>query len=428
MSDKQINCSFCGRIIDEKTYCKQGINGVFICEKCISKSQESILAADMHIKNVIKANNANKAQAIKLPSPRQIKKHLDQYIEGQEHAKRVLSVAVYNHYKMIMIKARKNNNDGVELEKSNSLILGPSGSGKTAILKHLAKILKVPFVMTDATIYSSTGYSGADVEGIIKKLLHAANENVKAAERGIIYIDEIDKTSRKGENLSTTADPGHEGVQQALLKLLEGTVIDIPENGRRIHPDAKTISVNTENILFIVGGSFEGIEKIIAKRLRAQTGKGLLGFDSDLVDRKNDKFNDFVQQVTVEDLRKFGMLPELLGRLPVIVPMQELTEEQLINILHKPKNALIKQYEELFRHDGVKLIVTKDALRLIAKKAFEKKTGARGLRGIMESILNPVMFEIPDLKENQIVLDVEKDDIKITYEEVIEEERVTWQA
>ena len=428
MSDKKRNCSFCGRVIDEKTYCKQGMNGVFICEKCISKSQESILAANMHVKNAIKANNMNKAQAMKLPSPRQIKDHLDQYIEGQEYAKKVLSVAVYNHYKMIMIKARKNNDEAVELEKANSLILGPSGVGKTAILKHLAKILKVPFVMTDATIYSSTGYAGADVEGIIKKLLHAANGNVKAAERGIVYIDEIDKTSRKGENLSTTADPGHEGVQQALLKLLEGTVIDIPENGRRIHPDAKTISVNTENILFIVGGAFEGIEKIIAKRLRAQNGKGLLGFDSDLVDRKNDKFNDFIPQVTVEDLRKFGMLPELLGRLPVIVPMQELTEEQLVNILYKPKNALIKQYEELLRHDGVKLVVTKEALQLIAKKALEKKTGARGLRGIMENILNPVMFEVPDLKENQVVLDAEKDEIKVTYEEVVEEEKVAWQA
>nr|DAK26526.1 MAG TPA: ATP-dependent protease ATP-binding subunit [Caudoviricetes sp.] len=283
--------------------------------------------------------------------------------------------------------------------------------------------------MTDATIYSSTGYSGADVEGIIKKLLHAANGNVKAAERGIVYIDEIDKTSRKGENLSTTADPGHEGVQQALLKLLEGTVIDIPENGRRIHPDAKTISVNTENILFIVGGSFEGIEKIIAKRLRTENGKGLLGFGSDLVDRKNENFNNFIEKVTVEDLRKFGMLPELLGRLPVIVPMRELTEEQLVNILYKPKNALVKQYRELFRHDGIDFTVTEPGLQVIARKALARRTGARGLRGIMEDILNPVMFEMPDREEDKITVDAENDEIKISYETTTGRKEVTeWRA
>ena len=433
MDEKSTICSFCGRILDEKTYRVQGANETFICSDCIAKLNKKIALLDTHLKNAQKVSNANKPQKMTLPTPKKIKEHLDQYIEGQERAKKVLSVAVYNHYKMLRIKAGKNEEkEDIELEKANAVLIGASGTGKTAILKHLAKILKVPFVMTDATIYSSTGFAGADVETMIRKLINAANGNIKAAERGIIYIDEIDKTSRKGENLSTTADPGHEGVQQALLKLLEGTTIDIPENGRRIHPDAKTVTVNTENILFIVGGSFEGIEKIIAKRLRTQNGKGLLGFGSDLVDRKGDNFNEFIEQITVEDLRKFGMLPELLGRLPVIVPMKELTEEQMINILHKPKNALVKQYQELFHHDGVELSITKEALRTVAKKALARKTGARGLRGIMEDILNPIMFEIPDRKENKIIVDSDGEEIKIAYKDTSktkEERKVAeWQA
>ena len=426
--EEKPTCSFCGKDIDKDTLRVQGIGDVTICQACAQKVYSALNAADTWIDNNKKEKAAENPQKISLPHPAEIKKHLDEYIEGQDYAKRVLSVAVYNHYKMLQIKAKqkkdKDKKDLTELEKGNILILGPTGSGKTAILRHLAKILKVPFTMTDSTMYSSAGYVGRDVECIIKDLISAANGNVKAAERGIVYIDEIDKTSRKGENLSTTADPGHEGVQQALLKLLEGTTIEVPESGRRIHPEARTITVNTENILFIVGGSFEGIEKIIAKRLRSSNGNGLMGFGSQLVDKKNENFNEFIEQVTVEDLKKFGMLPEILGRLPIIAPMKELTEEQLMNILHKPKNALVKQYKELFAHDEIDFSMTNQALRAVAKKAIKRKTGARGLRGIMEDILNPIMFDMPDREEDKIILDAENEEVKIKYEKRKKKEAV----
>jgi len=412
-------CAFCGKKAEpNETFC-HGNGNIYICTECVDEFHESINAANTFIENARKIQETDNIQKSRLPTPSQLKAHLDEYIIGQDYAKRVISVAVYNHYKMLKIKGQEKagkTEKTVDLEKSNVLLLGPSGSGKTAIVRAIAKKLKVPFTMTDATLYSAAGYVGMDVECMVRQLVEAANGNIEAAERGIIFIDEIDKTSRKGENLSTTADPGHEGVQQSLLKLLEGNVVNVPEKGRRAHPEADTITVNTENILFIVGGAFEGIEKITAKRLRSENQAGTMGFGSQLVDKKNQQYNEYIEKVSTDDLKKFGMLPELLGRVPVIAPMKELTEDQLVEILHKPKNALTKQYQRLMAQDGVDLQFTDAALRVIARRAVEKKTGARGLRGIMEDILNPVMFETPDRNEDTIIIDANDDDVSITYQ------------
>ena len=353
---QDITCSFCGKKIPENVLAAQGIGtDVFICQDCINDVHKTFADADSYIETVEDEQKREEKKNGRLPRPSEIKAHLDQYIEGQDLAKRVLSVAVYNHYKMLNAKlGKKAINKEVELEKSNILLAGPSGCGKTAILKALAKYLKVPFVIADATEYTSAGYVGKDVECIMRDMISAANGDIKKAERGIVYIDEIDKTSRKGENLSTTSDPGHEGTQQSLLKLLEGSQVDVPMDGRRLNPESRNLSkIDTTNMLFIVGGAFEGIEKIIAKRMRQ--GKSSIGIGAKLVDKNNDKFNDFIENLSTDDLKKFGMLPELLGRVPVIAPLKELTEDQLVNILHRPKNALIKQYQELFAQDGVEL-------------------------------------------------------------------------
>lgn len=408
--DKQENCAFCGRIINNNSEmvvhgCREGVN---ICEVCIKKYYTRIQAASEYIeKSDHKADITNK---VMLPKPSQIKAYLDQYIIGQDKAKQVLSVAVYNHYKMLQIKNSRTieeNKSLPDLEKSNILLLGPSGCGKTAMLKALAKALKVPFTIADITGFTSSGFVGKDVETILRDLYEAADGDVNATERGIVYIDEIDKITRKGENASLTTDPGHEGVQQALLKMLEGSVVDVPKAGRRVNPESNNfIKINTENILFIVGGAFEGIEKIIAKRVR--NNKSVMGFGSKLNEDKKKQYNDFILQVKTDDLKKFGMLPEFLGRLPVICPLQELSEEALMSILTEPKNALIKQYKTLLSHDDIELEFTDNALKNIAHQAIERKTGARSLRGIVEEILNNVMFNIPDTEDNAIIIDTDE--------------------
>ena len=424
-----IVCDFCGRRQkDPKDPVYGSRDGKsWICGECISTIHKVMNTKDTTVERIKAGAAASSPQKINIGTPAKIKAYLDQYIEGQEYAKRVLSVAVYNHYKMLKIKHRQEKSGEppkVELEKANTIIIGPTGCGKTAIIRHLAKKLGVPFIITDATLYTSSGYVGSDVETIIRDLVKAAGGDVEAAQRGIVYIDEIDKTGRKGENLSTTSDPGHEGAQQALLKLLEGTMLEVPVGNNRKHPNAETFMVNTENILFIIGGSFEGIEKIIAKRLRDESGAGKIGFGSKLVDEKNKLFNEYIEKVTVDDLKKFGMLPELLGRVPVVAPMKELTEDQLMSILYRPKNALVKQYQELFAHDGVTLTVTEGAMRAIAQMAIRRKTGARGLRGIMETILNPVMFELPERSENAVLVDVVDGKINVAYEDKEEREAV----
>lgn len=411
-------CNHCGELIKPPKAQCAATDGTFICSDCVNNLYSVIHAADTYIENEVD----EKSNDTSLMTPSEIKAFLDQYIEGQEEAKEVLSVAVYNHYKMINIKERQKKNGitpDVELEKSNILLVGPSGSGKTALLKALSKALKVPFTIADITAFSSSGYVGRDVESILRDLVTAANGDIDAASHGIIYIDEIDKISRKGENLSTTADPGHEGVQQSLLKLLEGSIVDVPPEGtQRIRPDQKNmIRMSTENILFVVGGAFEGIEKIIAKRIRSQNGSGAtMGFEARLADKKGTMFNQYITDVTTEDLHKFGMLPELLGRVPVIAPLKELTEEQLVSILTKPKNALIKQYRELLKEDNIMLEITSNALRQIAKDAIKRKTGARGLRGIVEKVLMKVMFEAPSKMPDSIKIDLIEDKIESNFE------------
>ena len=383
-NEKKIRCSFCGKTQDNVKKIIAGPMGVFICDECI-KVCEDILETDQYDEE---EETYTLAQDTKLPTPQEIKNVLDEYVIGQDEAKKTLSVAVYNHYKRI---ENDDVDNDVEIQKSNVLLLGPTGCGKTYLAQTLARILKVPFAIADATTLTEAGYVGEDVENILLKLIQAADYNIEKAEKGIVYIDEIDKISRKSENPSITRDVSGEGVQQALLKIIEGTVASVPPQGGRKHPHQEFIQINTSNILFICGGAFEGLEKIIGDRV----GKKEIGFGANIQTSKEiDKYRIF-EQLLPQDLLKFGLIPEFIGRLPIIATLRELDKKALVEIMTKPKNALVKQYKKLFDIDGVDLEFNEDALEAIVDKAIERKTGARGLRSIMEETMRDVMYEIP---------------------------------
>ncbi|MFC6098806.1 ATP-dependent Clp protease ATP-binding subunit ClpX [Olivibacter domesticus] len=377
---REVTCSFCGLRKSETLMLIAG-NDAHICDRCVAQANE-ILAEELTLRK-----NKSVQAALKLLKPAEIKTHLDQYVIGQDDAKKVLSVAVYNHYKRLNQKVEK---DEIEIEKSNIIMVGETGTGKTLLAKTIAKVLNVPFCICDATVLTEAGYVGEDVESILTRLLQAADYDVTSAERGIIYIDEIDKIARKSDNPSITRDVSGEGVQQALLKILEGTVVNVPPQGGRKHPDQKMIAVNTSNILFICGGAFDGIQKKIANRMRAQTVGYKMKQDHADID-----LNNLYKYITPQDLKAFGLIPELIGRLPVITYLNPLDRQALLNILTEPKNALVKQYQKLFDYEHIKLQFHPEVFEFIVDKATEFKLGARGLRAICEAIMLDAMFEIP---------------------------------